>query len=265
MKLLKVGLAVLGFALCFQKPAWADVELSVAIPDFNPTDEALLVGSGRVALSQGGLRLTKAEGTKVAAAYYKAPVTMSAHRSFSAYFTFRITKPQCGEATDQGADGLALVIQPDSAAEGTGGGGLGYQGIPKSVAIEIDTFFNPGFKEPEKNHVGISLNGLAESVATAEAPFTLNDGKIYHAWVDYDGKSDTLQVRLALTNSRPAEPLLSHKVDLENILGAEEYVGFSASTGTCRQQHDIFSMYFNADNLPAGIDTSVESYTMAAQ
>src|SRR5262249_46616566 len=43
------------------------------------------------------------------------------------------------------ADGFAFVIQAiSSLALGQGGGGLGYQGIPESVAIKFDTFNNEG-------------------------------------------------------------------------------------------------------------------------
>src|SRR5262249_59868978 len=43
------------------------------------------------------------------------------------------------------ADGFAFVIQNiSSLAVGQGAGGLGYQGIPESVAIKFDTFNNEG-------------------------------------------------------------------------------------------------------------------------
>lgn len=251
---------------CVATSARADVELTLAIPDFNVGEGASeMATNGNAGVSKGGIRLTKAVGTTVGAAYYNLPVTMSSHRSFSAYFTFRMTKPHCKGIPDGGADGLAFVIQPARDVLGRGGGGLGYQGLPSSVAIEFDSHVNPGPQEPDKQHVAININGEEVSLASAAVPFTFNDGQIHHAWVDYDGKDDTLQVRLALTNARPAEPALSHKVDLEKVLGTEQFVGFTASTGTCFQQHDIFSLYFNTDNLLQGIDTSVESYQMISR
>jgi hypothetical protein len=176
-----------------------------------------------------------------------------------------MTNTQCGTKTDAGADGLAFIIQPDITAFGTHGGGIGYEKIPNSIAIELDTHQNPGFNDPVKNHVGISLNGDPKSVAVAEIPFTINNGEIHHAWIDYDGKDDTLEVRVASSNARPTAALLSHKIDLEKTLASEEFVGFTAGTGTCLQQHEIFSMFFNAENLPRGLDTSVESYVSASR
>ena len=245
----------------------ADVEVTLALPDFNETESAepLVYTSGSAAVTAGGVRLNEPIGTRGGAAYYKLPVTLSAHRSFSAYFTFRITKPHCKDAAQSGADGLAFIIQPDRDRQGRAAGGVGYQGIPQSVAVEFDTFHNLEYKDPVKNHVGISVNGSVESVATAEVPFTLNDGTLYHAWVDYDGKADELQARIATTAARPATPTLSHKVDLEAALGSEQYVGITASTGACWEQHDVYSLYFNADNFVQGIDTTIEKYVMAGR
>ncbi len=245
--------------------AHAQVEITAAIPDFNEGEDTVVYTNGDATVAQGGIRLTQPRGTLYASAYYKLPITLSSHRSFSAYFTFRMTNTQCGTKTNEGADGLAFIIQPDITAFGTHGGGIGYEKIPNSVAIELDTHQNPGLNDPVKNHVGISLNGDPKSVAVAEIPFTINNGEIHHAWIDYDGKDDTLEVRVASSNTRPSAPLLSHKIDLEKTLATEEFVGFTAGTGTCLQQHEIFSFFFNAENLPRGLDTSVESYVSASR
>jgi hypothetical protein len=172
-----------------------------------------------------------------------------------------MSNPRCPAGQEGGADGLAFVIQPDLNAKGKSGGGLGFEGIPSSVAIEFDSFFNEGHKDPKKHHIGINTNGVVESLHTAEVPFILNNGQIYHAWIDYDGKDDSLQVRLATSNNRPADPTLSYKVDLEKTLRTEQYVGFTASTGSCSEQHELLAMYFNVDYLPGGIDTSLDNYS----
>ncbi len=243
--------------------AQADVEITAAIPDFNEGEDTIVYTNGDATISRGGIRLTEPRGTLYATAYYKLPITLSTHRSFSAYFTFRMTNTQCGTKTDAGADGLAFIIQPDITAFGSHGGGIGYEKIPNSLAIEFDTHQNVGFHDPAKNHVGISLHGDPTSVATAEIPFTINNGEIHHAWIDYDGKDDTLEIRVASNSQRPSSPLLSHKIDLEKELTSEQFVGFSAGTGTCIQQHEVFSMFFNADNMPHGLDTASETYVTA--
>lgn len=258
-------LLVLAFG--FAAPVRAEIEITLAVSDFNETEsgDPIMYASGNAAVTMGGVRLNEPIGTRAGAAYHKLPVTLSSHRSFSAYFTFRMTAPFCKGIPNGGADGLAFVIQPDLDNQGRSGGGVGYQGIPHSLAVEFDTHQNTEFKDPKKHHVGISVNGSAESIATAEVPFVLNDGTVYHAWVDYDGKDDTLQVRVSTTAARPAAPILSHKVDLEPVLGTEQFVGVTSSTGACWEQHDVFSLYFNADNLLQGIDTTIDKYVMAGR
>jgi hypothetical protein len=260
-----VRVVTLAACVCFAVPARADVELTVALPDFNDAEQPAMYTSGRAAPHRGGIQLTDTVGTQAGAAYFRTPLTMSSHRSFSAYFSFNMTNPRCSQSGQDGADGLAFVIQPDLDATGKSGGGLGYRGIPASVAIEFDSFYNSENKDPEKDHVGINVDGAVESLARAEVPFKLNDGRTYHAWIDYDGKDDTMQVRLSLTNARPTEPVLAHKVDLEKHLRTEQFVGFTASTGTCSEQHQVHSLYFNADNLVGGIDTSIEHYVMTTR
>lgn len=259
-KIRSIYALALAASFCLSRPVQAEVELSVALPDFNEGEQPIVYTIGKAEPSKGGIRLTEQVGTSAGAAYYKLPLSMSPHRSFSAYFSFRMTKPENAGNNNVGADGIAFVIQPDLDAIGKSGGGLGYEGIPKSFAVEFDSFSNDGYQDPLKHHIGVNVNGSAKSVATAEVPFTLNDGQIYHAWIDYDGKDDSLQIRLSLSESRPSEPTLKHKIDLEPILGTEQYIGFVASTGTCFEQHDILSLYFNTENFPGGIDISAESY-----
>lgn len=56
-----------------------------------------------------------------------------------------------------GADGMAFVLQPVSTAAGTSGGGMGYQGIQPSLAVEVDTYKNNW--DPTFDHVAIQKNG----------------------------------------------------------------------------------------------------------
>lgn len=59
-----------------------------------------------------------------------------------------------------GADGIAFVLQPISTAAGSTGGGMGYQGIDPSLAIEIDTYQN-GW-DPSNDHMAIQYNGVVD-------------------------------------------------------------------------------------------------------
>ena len=254
-------LAAVGSGI-FSHGAVAETAITAALPNFSGSNGALLQKNGDTAISGGSLRLTRSQGTIYGTAFLKDLVTLPTNRSFSAYFTFRITEPKCG--LGGGADGLTFIVQTDSSSVGSMGGGIGYAGILPSVAVEFDTFKNNEFKDPNSNHIGISLNGDPESVATVNAPFPLIDGNVYHAWVDYDGRNNVLQVRLGDTDSRPSEATISHKVELESIFGDRVYAGFTAATGTCSEQHEILSFYFNNDELVGGIDTSLDSFVSSS-
>jgi len=100
---------------------------------------------------------------------------------------------------------------------------------PKSVAIEFDTFRNSGYDvengvsipvfDPNGNHVGIDLNGAAQSVATATTPgYVALNGNPWNVWVDYNGSAKLLEVRMSQGTTRPATTALFYTVDLSQIL-----------------------------------------------
>ena len=70
-----------------------------------------------------------------------------------------------------GADGLAFLLQQVSTSVGTSGGGLGYQGISPSFAVEFDTWQNSS--DPSYDHLAVQKNGdLNHNGANNLVPFT---------------------------------------------------------------------------------------------
>jgi len=193
-------------------------------------------GGGRVLrltnnLSQGG------------SAFITDPITLQNQSSFSSAFRFQFTDQQNG-----GADGIVFTVQTNAANVGGIGGGIGYQGIPNSVGIEFDNWLNA---DPNANHVGINLNGSVVSVATANLTPELDDGDVWHVWVDYNGLTDLLEVRANVTGVRPAASLLSYTVDLVAVLGqSDAFIGFTSGTGAAGADHDIIAWQFNSDFQP---------------
>ncbi len=113
------------------------------------------------------LRLTDDVQSRVGTAWFniKQPVA----GGFTTTFTFQISH------ADFPADGIAFVIQNSQAgltAFGDGGGGIGYQGIPNSLAVEFDTYLNasPGPNEdPNANHVAVQSCGTNANSADHDA------------------------------------------------------------------------------------------------
>ncbi|MEO5888878.1 MAG: PKD domain-containing protein [Ferruginibacter sp.] len=70
-----------------------------------------------------------------------------------------------GCADNNGADGIAFVLQPISTSVGTVGSGLGYSGVSPSVGVTIDTWQNGSPTTPDEDgdpyfdHIAIQING----------------------------------------------------------------------------------------------------------
>jgi Ca2+-binding RTX toxin-like protein len=218
--------------------------------DFSDTSNLTFNSSAKKATSFDGqssvIRLTDS-GWQNGSAFLTSPISLSNDASFSTFFQFQITDPGGWTDTDGvGADGIVFVIQTVANNVGGGGAGIGYEGIPNSLGIEFDTWNNGGIDGDSGNHVGINLNGNIDSVKRLNVETRLNDGNIWNSWVDYNGATDLLEVRLSQTQERPADPLLSYNVDLPLVLGkTDAFIGFTSGTGLASGDHDILSWKFN--------------------
>lgn len=199
------------------------------------------------------LRLTPAWFGQSGSAFSTSTVSLAADASFSSAFRFRMYNLYGWDGSGYGADGIAFVVQTVANNVGGSGGGLGYFGIPSSVGVEFDTWNNGGGDAFSSNHVGIDLNGSVNSSALAAVATDMNNGSVWSAWVDYNGATDLLELRLAEGGnaSRPAAAYLTYVVDLPTILGTTDaYVGFTAATGAAYENHDILAWQFNSSYSP---------------
>ncbi len=193
------------------------------------------------------LRLTNNLGQS-GNAFSTSTVSLDADASFSTAFRFRFSDQQ-----NSGADGIVFTVQTVSNNVGGGGGGIGYQGIPNSVGIEFDNWYNGGV-DINDNHVGVDVNGNINSVVSLDLyslGMVLDSATIFTAWVDYNGISDLLEVRISDTGLRPLAAQLSYTVDLVSVLGVTDaYVGFTSGTGAAGADHDILAWQFNSSYDP---------------
>lgn len=218
----------------------------ITFDDFADTSLLTLNGDAQTLSTSDGtvLRLTREQT-------YSHPVSGSAFSTatinasnFSTYFQFRITNPGgvINDAQGQtGADGLVFVVQNVSSSIGGGGGGIGYSGIPSSVGVEFDTWFNSGL-DPNSNHIGINQNGSTDydNGPTLNVSPGFDNGDIWHSWIDYNGTS--LEVRLSTDSNRPTDAALSQDLDISSILGQDNaYVGFTSGTYAAWGNHDILT------------------------
>jgi RHS repeat-associated protein len=183
--------------------------------------------------------------------------------SFSTKFEFAITSSMgISDEDGVGADGIAFIISPTDTL-GSAGGGLGYGGLLNSIAIELDTFNNNpfGISDVSGNHIGIDLNGNLNSIAQTNIDGRFNDGEIWTVWIDYDGKSQTLEARVAQGDTRPQEVSVSTIVNIPEVLDQENFfVGFGSGIAAGWGNHDILSWEFGL-NEPglAGVSVYLDS------
>ncbi|CAM6101312.1 unnamed protein product [Calypogeia fissa] len=186
--------------------------------------------------------------------------------SFQATFVFSIENSLAGrEAT---GDGFAFVMVPEGNVMGSGGGSLGVMDLDKeshhTFAVEFDTWKNPSLHDISNNHVGVNVNSMVSVVAEDAGywasrdyrgeqgnvfrPLDLTSGKI-QAWIDYDGMSQELTVRISpLLGNKPSKPLLRTSLDLSKVLNQYMSVGFSAATGDFAAKHVIHGWQFEVSS-----------------
>ena len=209
-------------------------------------------------LGRNVLRLTNNLGQS-GSAFLTNPINLANQASFSTYFTFRISNPLGSSDSDgQGADGIVFVVQTVSNTSGGAGGGIGYQGIQKSVGVEFDTWDNgSSSNDPNGNHIGIDLNGGFNG-PTAMIGTRMNNGADWFAWVDYNGNTKDIEVRLSQTNTRPTAATLTRNADLVSTLGqTNAFIGFTSGTGAAGGFHDIVSWQFEDDFRPIDPNNTV--------
>ncbi|MGI6587474.1 MAG: LamG-like jellyroll fold domain-containing protein [Peptococcia bacterium] len=215
--------------------------LPVNFLDFsNEAKNSSLEYNGSAQIEDNVLQLTPCLEGKVGSAFTKEKIALGKERSFSTYFTFRIS----GEA-----DGLCFVLQESSSeALGAAGSGLGVRNIPSPVvAVEFDTWAEA--EKYDSPHVGIDINPQGEgrllaleSVTAESIPWEIGNGEVYHVWIDYNGISKYLDVRMGTSNNRAlSNLLLHHQIDLASIISQDVYMGFTAATGMAYAKHEILS------------------------
>ena len=113
------------------------------------------------------------------------------------------------------------------------------------VAIEYDSWStsdtDPGLVQAE--HVGLDI---ASAISKPECfayiynttGITYWHRDVLYSWIEFDGATNNLQVRLANTSARPLNPLVNCTYDLYDAVNEKMWIGFSGSHG------DAWSIYY---------------------
>ena len=156
---------------------------------------------------------------------------------------------------DGGADGMAFVLQPVSTSLGASGGGMGFQGISPSLAVEIDTYQNTS--DPAFDHLAIMGNGgtnhntasnLAGPVQASAISGNVEDCAYHVLRITWDPTTNVFQVffdgilRTSYTGNI-----------INSIFGGNSsvYWGFTAATGGSVNEHRFCLNIVPAFNTPS--------------
>ncbi len=217
--------------------------------------------NGSAVLNGKAVQLTNTAGSQAGSAYWTTPVNVQA---FTTNFTFQLITPN--------ADGFTFVLQNAGlTAVGPDGGGLGYSGIGKSVAIKFDLFSNSG---EGNNSTGLYTGGASPTLPaiTLAGGVNLHSGDVFNAQLSYNGTTLTLTLTDTTT---PADTFTtSWTVNIPTAVGGNTaYAGFTGGTGGLTATQDILTWTYStgtaltpaatpAFNPPAGTYTSAQPVTI---
>ncbi|XP_016511031.1 putative L-type lectin-domain containing receptor kinase S.5 [Nicotiana tabacum] len=184
------------------------------------------------------------------------------------------------------AEGLTFLISPDlELPTYSHGQQLGLtnantdgQSTNKVIAVELDTFKQEF--DPDDNHIGIDIHSISsvnvESLTKHGIELAPIGARFYNIWVQYDGIKKILDVYIAeqaekngSTPPRPKNPILTHDIDLRDVVNQESYFGFSASTGNfyqlnCVLRWNLTVEYFEEKNprIKVGLGVGVPLFAL---
>jgi acid phosphatase type 7 len=229
----------------------------VSYPDFSSVKGLGLQGS---AIQSGQrVRLTGATPWQTGGLWPAARRYVAG--GFETVFQFQITER--GGVIDGtnviGGEGFAFVVQNNVLpALGPAGDGLGYDGVPASLAVEFDVRANAGRNDPNGNHISVHTalelpNGADHTNSLGSVTGGLPDmadGQVHTAKILCT--EHTLQVFLddlnqaVLAVDLPAGAAggagsLSAALSLDD---GQAWLGFTAATGEAYEQQDLLSWSF---------------------
>jgi gliding motility-associated-like protein len=209
-------LLVLGCCLAFGR---------VAAQQVNP--EAFVLSGSATRTSDRCYQLTGLATNQTAGLFYNNQILLT--RDFDLEFDINF-----GSLDQNGADGLAFILQKGDTNPGQSGEGLGYQGLSPSLVVEFDTWQNT--YDPAFDHIGIQRNGnpnhnqaaiLAPVMASPNTD-NIEDGQPHRVRLQWLAAGKSLRVyfdnALRLTMDQDI---------VATIFGgnAAVYWGFTAATG----------------------------------
>ena len=184
---------------------------------------SLLTLNGNASISGSNLDLTNGGYSEQGSAFTNTTLDAA---SFSTSFDFQVFETY----TYPLADGFTFTIQGNSpTALGEGGGGLGYAGIGKSIAIKFDYYNNSG---EGNDSTGLFTDGAYPTIPAIDLTGTginISSGDPINVAMNYNGSTLNVTETDLFTNATASQ---SYSVNIPGIVGGQSaYVGFTGGEG----------------------------------
>ncbi len=165
---------------------------------------------------------------------------------------------------DDGADGMAFVLQPISTSIGSQGGGMGYNGVFPSLGILIDTWQNGENLDPSYDYIAIMRDGNIVHGPTdlaAPMPALISEGNIedcnWHTFrITWDATTKIISTEF------DGVPRVSATVDMvPDIFSGDPmvYWGFTSATGGGKNHQRVCTSLNPGFYFPEGQETCYPS------
>lgn len=232
------------------------VNFGVKESQFN---QKLFRTGGNFKLKDKGIILTENKSLQVGHLWLRDKLNIK--KGFTTNFAFRVYNGINNKMFEQsypGADGFALIFQNfKREIVGSSGGGIGFVGIPNSLAIEIDLFGNylslDNIYDPNGNHLAVFSNKELPNIAdhTSKALIkektdmleVLGDSSVYYFNLNYDNENKKLEVSVSKTLNDFSNSLILNDFDFGDYIKLDQnqysFIGISAATGTAIQIHEV--------------------------
>ncbi len=240
------------------------------VPGFNYSDFNSLAGLGlQGSAAPAGARVRLVPASPGQAGGVWAASRRALNNGFETVFQFQAGGP--------GAEGFAFVVQNNALPSlGPAGDGLGYEGIPYSLAVEFDLRPNPVREEPGASHIGVQTRRALPNSADQTASLgvvtnglpDLADGNVHAArivcagstiqvFVD-DQPEPCLSVVLPPPEQSGAEEAAGQETGtLEDLLGLDDgqaWIGFTAATSDSFAALELVSWSFTPAPAPLAVN-----------
>ena len=184
--------------------------------------------------SAGVYQLTPNQNSRRGMVWYQNRVDLRVEFTIDADVNF-------GNRDGSGADGIAFVIQNINTNQGSSGGGMGYQGISPSYAIEMDTYYN-STPDPNSDHIAFVPNGTTGTRPPSgdiRNTINLEDGNWHNMVIQWQPATQILSY--VFTHDNGTVYTDTKMVDLigSTLSSNIAFIGFTSATGGSRNQHRV--------------------------